>query len=319
MEFQEIWDNVEKYFELDPKKDHALINILNPSEAAADWIVLSIGSNSIKLGVASQLQPFLVPNVIAYQNTKTRTPSEVNEEDKSNESVEKVINNVESDLRRKNYICWDPKSIKSQMWNLMGFKQFDESNCTEQHFNMDIDDDDDQNRFEQNLFSFAPEDYLWNRNFSFTKVTKGYNRQKYFIGEEAVSLHKNDNYKIFNPVRNGYLNVTEKYSIHDWIDALELILRKSITDKLKIPQKNFKYFRWVISVPDLINKKEIKYIINLMLKQLGFKALFIHQESVLATFGTATSYAWVVDVGAQKISVAWVEDGSIIPESIVRK
>ena len=254
MEFQEICDNVEKYFELDPKKDHALINILNPSEAAADCIVLSIGSSSIKLGVASQLQPFLVPNIIAYQHTKPQTHSDAKEEEKGNESVEKVINNVESDLRRKNYICWDPKSIKSQMWNLMGFKLFDESNCTEQHFNMDIDDDDDQNRFEQNLFSFAPEDYLWNKNFSFTKVSKGSSKQKYFVGEEAVSLHKTDNYKVFYPIRNGYLNVTSSHSIHDCIDALELILRKSIASKLKIPQKNFKYFRWVISIPDLINK-----------------------------------------------------------------
>jgi len=47
----------------------------------------------------------------------------------------------------------------------------------------------------------------------------------------------------------------------------------------------------VISVPDLINRKEIKHLMNLMLKNLGFKAIFLHQESVLATFGTATSYA----------------------------
>lgn len=36
MEYQDLTDSVEKYFELDSKKDHALINILNPTEQAAD-------------------------------------------------------------------------------------------------------------------------------------------------------------------------------------------------------------------------------------------------------------------------------------------
>lgn len=58
-----------------------------------------------------------------------------------------------------------------------------------------------------------------------------------------MSLHKNEGYKIFHPVKNGYLNVSKGVSVYTCIDALELILRKSITSKLRIPQKNFKYFR----------------------------------------------------------------------------
>lgn len=202
-----------------------------------------------------------------------------------------MINSVESDLRRKQYILGDPKSIKSQMTNLVGFKQFDEGNCIEQHFNMDIDDDDDSKRFEQDLFTDVPEDYMCNRNFTFTKTAKGSAKQKWFIGEEALSLHRNEPYKLFYPVKNGYLNVTDSTSVQTCIDALERIVKKSIYDKLKIPPKNFKHFKCVVAVPDLINKKEVKHIINLILKTLGFKALFLHQESVLATFGSATSYA----------------------------
>ena len=59
-------------------------------------------------------------------------------------------------------------------------------------------------------------------------------------------------------------------------------------------------------------------MVNLMLKILEFKAIFLHQESVLATFGTATAHGWVVDIGASKINIAWVEDGSIIPGSVIR-
>lgn len=320
MDSQEIPENIERLFELDPKKDHALVNIINPSETGSDCIVLNIGSSSIKLGVASQLEPFMVPNIIAYQSKKGKTiETQPPPEDKSNPIVENVINSIESDLRRKQYILGDHKTIKSQMSNLMGFKLFDESNSIEKHFNMDMDDDDDQNRFEQDLFTDVPEDYLCNRNFLFTKVGKGQNRQKYFVGEEALSLHKNEEYELFRPVKNGYLNVTTENTVPVCLDALELILRKSISEKLRIPQKNFKYFRCVVALPDMINKKEVKHIANLMLKILGFRSLFFHQESVLATFGTATSYACVVDIGAEKISIACVEDGSIIQDSIVRR
>lgn len=265
--------------------------------------MLNIGSSSIKFGVASQLEPFLVPCAIAY--LRSSDPEDKTDPvDKSNPAVESVINNVESDLRLKQYILGDPKSIKAQMTNLVGFKMFDESNCIEKHYSMDMDDDDDQRRFEHDLFTDVPEDYICNRNFSFTKVAKGVSKQKYFVGEEAISLHKNENYQLFHPIKNGYLNVTSTITAQTCIDALERILIKSITTKLRIPQKHFKHFKCVISVPDLINKKEVKHIVNLIFKSLGFKALFIHQESVLATFGTATSYGCVVDIGATKVNIA---------------
>ena len=255
MEYQDLTESVEKYFELDPKKDHALINILNPSENAADCIVLNIGSSSIKLGVASQLEPFMVPNAIAYQKYGTQEEKKLEtESDKSNPNVESIINSVESDLRIKQYILGDPKNYKNHIPNLVGFKVFDDSNAIEKHYNMDIDDDDDQRRFEHDLFTDTPEDYIWNKNFTFTKVPKTITKPRYYIGEEALSLHYKEKYQVFYPVRNGYLNVTKTRTAQSWIDALQLILTKSITEKLRIPQKHFKHFRCVVAIPDLINK-----------------------------------------------------------------
>jgi len=42
---------------------------------------------------------------------------------------------------------------------------------------------------------------------------------------------------------------------------------------------------------------------------LKFKAVFIQQESVLATFGSNKACACVVDIGATKINVCCVDDG----------
>lgn len=240
-----MYENMQKYFNLDPKRDSALINIINPNETVSDCIVLNIGSSSIKFGVASQLEPFMVPNVIAYQFEDDTIASDLEQGvEKSNPSVEAIINNIESDLRRKYYLLVDPKTIKTQMSNLMGFKVFDESNCIEQHFSMAMDDDDDEpNRFEHDLFTDTPEDYLCNKNFTYTKVFKNERKQKYFVGEEALSLHKDENYRLFRPIRNGYLNVSKHCPAPVCLDALEIILRKVITEKLRIPEKNYKFFR----------------------------------------------------------------------------
>mmetsp|Transcript_23725 Transcript_23725/g.29480 ORF Transcript_23725/g.29480 Transcript_23725/m.29480 type:complete len:102 (-) Transcript_23725:2077-2382(-) len=57
-------------FDLDAREDESLINFLNLSEKGADTMVLQFGSHSIKFGLASQVQPFLVPTMIAYPGRK---------------------------------------------------------------------------------------------------------------------------------------------------------------------------------------------------------------------------------------------------------
>ena len=45
---------------------------------------------------------------------------------------------------------------------------------------------------------------------------------------------------------------------------------------------------------------------------MGFRSVTVLQESVGATFGAGVSMSTVVDIGAQKTSIACVEDGMII-------
>jgi len=51
---------------MDEKEDLTLTNFLNANEKGGDTMVIQLGSHSIKLGLASQMQPFLIPNIIAY-------------------------------------------------------------------------------------------------------------------------------------------------------------------------------------------------------------------------------------------------------------
>jgi actin-related protein len=62
-------------FELHGMHDPAtLLSFLNLSEKGADTMIIHPGSHSIKFGLASQMQPFIAPNVIAYPRKKDGNP-----------------------------------------------------------------------------------------------------------------------------------------------------------------------------------------------------------------------------------------------------
>lgn len=47
--------------------------------------------------------------------------------------------------------------------------------------------------------------------------------------------------------------------------------------------------------------------------------MYIHLESILACFGSAVSSACVVDIGHEKINVCCVDEGVILPKTLVKK
>ena len=93
---------------------------------------------------------------------------------------------------------------------------------------------------------------------------------------------------------------------------------QSIEKNMKLPRANFKNFNCILIIPDSFVKIHVRYIIN-MLFDLGFKQMFIHLESVMATYAMALPTAVVVDIGATKTSVCCIEEGIIISKSIIRK
>ena len=58
---------------------------------------------------------------------------------------------------------------------------------------------------------------------------------------------------------------------------------------------------------------------NMILGKMKFKSLFMHNETVMATYAMALPSACVVDIGSSKVNVCCVDEGLIVPKSIVRK
>lgn len=116
----------------------SLLTFLNLQEKGADTLVLHLGSHSIKFGLASQLQPFIVPNVIAHPRKDGKKIFELNQkardletlrQEKFDNEIEKALPDIEHQLRKKRFLLIDAKSAKNIRNRQVSFKIFDETNC----------------------------------------------------------------------------------------------------------------------------------------------------------------------------------------------
>ena len=72
-------------------------------------------------------------------------------------------------------------------------------------------------------------------------------------------------------------------------------------------------------LPDVFVRSHYKLLINMFLKDIGFKGIYLHLESILACFGTAATQACIVDIGAEKVNVSCIDEGLILPNTLIRK
>jgi actin-related protein len=86
-------------------------SFLNIGEKGSDTLVFQFGSHSVKFGLASQLQPFVIPNCIAY-----RLIENDDEYDQMDIDIEINIKNEESnDTFLSNLVSMEQDVIKKLM------------------------------------------------------------------------------------------------------------------------------------------------------------------------------------------------------------
>jgi actin-related protein 8 len=90
---------------------------------------------------------------------------------------------------------------------------------------------------------------------------------------------------------------------------LEAIWTESIINELEIEKSDFKSYNAVLVVPDLFDHGYLCDLVTMMLRYMEFRGIIITQESTCATYGAGVSSAVVVDIGAQRTTIACIEDG----------
>lgn len=143
---------------------------------------------------------------------------------------------------------------------------------------------------------------------------------KYFVGEEALSLPFSESFtswKLRYPIKYGQFNQDpDDYSLpQEVLGDISRILIYAL--KSLDVGEDYSKLKCMLVIPDLYDKQMVESFVGVLLTSLGFSKFGIIQESVAATFGTGTSSACVVDVGAQKTSISCVDEGIIISDSRV--
>eukprot|EP00026_Physarum_polycephalum_P005796 Phypoly_transcript_05834.p1 GENE.Phypoly_transcript_05834~~Phypoly_transcript_05834.p1 ORF type:complete len:426 (-),score=52.06 Phypoly_transcript_05834:616-1797(-) len=139
----------------------------------------------------------------------------------------------------------------------------------------------------------------------------------YLVGDDALNLSPTDrgSYGLVRPLRSTTISPTLKYSHAAICNDLQTIWTYSIENKLNIPAKEFGCYSVCLVVPDSFSKSEIKDFMNILLRDMGFRAGLVVQSSVCATYGAGLVTACVVDVGHSRTCVSCVDDGISLPAS----
>lgn len=268
-------------------------------------IVIHPGSQNLRIGFASDALPKTIPMVLATPYTQTesemhealprrqfeaRTTEQQYGEEWS-KKYQKMCNDLKIDMRaNKRKVLPNSKDL------VVNFNRRTEPETISQHNDpMQVD---------------------W------TDVKQGSNSTEkpsaIFIGQQALRVPDDSapKYKLWWPLQHGWLNEDDYPSKSQLFNDLEVLLDRAFRWELGLKKSaEWKQYSCVIVIPDLYDKRYVELLLDICVEWFEMSRISFIQESIAATFGAGYTQACVIDVGAQKTSIACVEDGLCIEDS----
>jgi len=277
-------------------------NIEKLLEKGNDVIVFQLGSHSIKFGFANQPTPQKIRTLLGYKLAKTKEFIPSTSKSETSEHFETAILSVENILRKKGNLKLESKGYKGKP------KPKIESNIRV----LEKEEVSEPKKFNKILEEEEEEEQM------IAKGTVSYNPQAIFE-KELFIIEQNPEYVISQPIKHGFFNVNEKVTVDQVLNDLETLILYILNAKLGIPTKAFPNYSIILIIPDIFIRQQIKGLVNVFLRTLEFKYIYIHLESILACFGACLSQACVVDLGYEKINISCVDEGLILPGTTIKK
>lgn len=279
---------------------------LEKTRMGDDTIVFHTGSLVLRIGRATAGSPTAVPMVIAVPNNNKETDSypvvperSVGEDEniEFSETFDSIKAVVTKDFKaRMRY--YKRRMLPNSRENAASFNKKQEGE--------DVPD------------GYDPSEKEW-----IEKDDPELKKKDYICGAEALKLPINESFQEWRlkfPIVNGCFN----QSPEDYKSPQELLgdLHRIVVDALKTIDINTKEelanLKCLFVIPDLYDKVYVESWVDLLFNSVGFGRIGIIQEAVAATFGAGASCACVVDVGAEKTSIACVDEGMVINDSRVK-
>ncbi|PVV04546.1 hypothetical protein BB560_000950 [Smittium megazygosporum] len=323
---------------------------LEPIESGNNVIVIHPGSNTLRVGFASDPVPKSIPHVIARRIRKSILDLEPNEnsvdtyESRKQETADKSIINQKVDQETK---VLDIQSSKDTNANENSRETGVSSKISRSISQQDAEDEELVCRIIDSLYEDLkarqretkrkPVPNSLSQIISYNKSSKPEIIQDHndpykvdwidpeantdkqpcevYYGEEALKLINCDKYMIRRPLVRGSFNTEDYTTIEDVLGDMTDLWTYALEETLGVSQKELKNYYVVLAIPDIFTKSHVESMIRLLLEYMGFGAIIVHQSSVLVTLGAGISNACVIDVGAQKTSISCVEDGYCLPDT----
>lgn len=147
-----------------------------------------------------------------------------------------------------------------------------------------------------------------------------YTEEQVIIGNDVLAIKPSSPYNIHFPMKRGDLNLHSGPggSVTAVLHDLEAIWSHVLLSQFDIKRDQLCQYQCVLVISDVFNRFHLREFTTLLLQRMGFKACFLCQDHVAATFGSGYGHACVIDVGDQKTSVSCVDDGISIPSTRIR-
>jgi len=140
----------------------------------------------------------------------------------------------------------------------------------------------------------------------------------YVVGQAALRIpdYSNPRYKLSWPLRYGCFNERDYSSKDEIFRDFATILEEAIKNQLGLRRrKDWAQYSCVFIIPDLYERTYVTIVLDLLLREFGFRRICFVQESVSASYGAGYSACVIVDIGAQKTSICCVDEGMCIEHS----
>ncbi|TIB16037.1 hypothetical protein E3P77_03516 [Wallemia ichthyophaga] len=137
------------------------------------------------------------------------------------------------------------------------------------------------------------------------------------VGENVFKLTDSAKqfYDIKRPFLGGDFNTQDYSSLSLLLADIDTLLSNILTNIFSFTLSDIKSLSIALIIPNSYTATYVTEMTNVILNLVGCKQILLIQEANGTAFGCGLSSACVVDIGAQKTSIACVEEGVVIPES----
>ncbi|GAB4843206.1 Actin-like protein arp9 [Ancistrocladus abbreviatus] len=296
------------------------------AERGSNLVVINPGSANIRIGLATQNAPLIIPHCISRRTIGANQAPRRNVQDQMLNSQVTTAQHVEREkaydtiasllkipfLDEEVANTYSRKMARIEGSNFQSSKKdsaftwtyvFEKNSNSSSTFEGSANDDASQELADHQKAAECKE----------IKVHGECRYKEFVCGEEALTISPTEPYCLRRPIRRGHFNVSQHYPAQQVLEDMHAIWDWILIEKLHVPKTERNMYTAILVVPETFDNREIKELMSLVLQDLRFSSAVVHQEALAAVFGNGLSTACVVNIGAQGISVICVEDGVIVP------